>query len=218
MIDSPVNLSDHLPIIIELIIDDHVTKSKPENVPNNAYPVNQIRWDKADLPYYFQETGNKLVPILESLRQPYNKIVDSFTIFNSGFICRDDFADDYANARSKYKLLFDESVALIDNHYAQLVGALAETSICLIQTCKPNVQKHWWSEELSQLKHDSIDSHSLWCSSGKPKSGPIYDIFKNAKYAYKLCIRRSKSDAEVTITNELHDALCSKDSNNFWKI
>ena len=71
---------------------------------------------------------------------------------------------------------------------------------------------------MSQLKQDSIDSHALWCSSGKPKSGPIYDIFRNAKYAYKLCIKRSKSDAEVTITNELHDALCSKDNNNFWKI
>ena len=158
------------------------------------------------------------MPILDSLRQPYNKIVYSVTIFNSGFICRDNYADDYLNAGNNYKLLFDESVDLIDSHYAQLVGALSETSVYLIHNSKPNVQKHWWSEELSQLKQDSIDSHALWCSSGKPKSGPIYDIFRNAKYAYKLCIKRSKSDAEVTITNELHDALCSKDNNNFWKI
>ena len=80
-------------LLLKFIIEDHVIHSKPDRVPSAACPVNKIRWDKADLHYYYQETGNKLVSILESVRQPYNKIVDSFTIFNNG-LGRDDYADD----------------------------------------------------------------------------------------------------------------------------
>ena len=53
---------------------------------------------------------------------------------------------------------------------------------------------------------------------GRPRSGLIFDLFKKDKYAYKFAIRNAKCSTETSITNDLHEVLCSKDSNSFWKI
>ena len=83
---------------------------------------------------------------------------------------------------------------------------------------EPTHSKHWWSEEINELKQKSIDSHHMWIESGKPRYGAIFDIYKSDKYAYKLSVKKAKSDADFTITNELHEALCSKRNDQFWKI
>ena len=44
----------------------------------------------------------------------------------------------------------------------------------------------------------------------------IFNIYKDAKYAYKLCINRSRREKDLSISNELHEALCSKDNTHFW--
>ena len=51
----------------------------------------------------------------------------------------------------------------------------------------------------------------------RPRTGLLYDINKRDKYSNKLQIRSEKSLSELTITNDLHDALCNKDVNGFWE-
>ena len=34
--------------------------------------------------------------------------------------------------------------------------------------------KSYWDEEMSELKHRSIDTHVLWVACGRPRCGPIY--------------------------------------------
>ena len=60
--------------------------------------------------------------------------------------------------------------------------------------------------------------HRIWTEAGKPRSGPIFELFKKDKYYYKFAIRQAKSDAANNISNDLHDALLFKDNNQFWKI
>ena len=98
-----------------------------------------------------------------------------------------------------------------------LVEALNTAANCTVHRVKSNIYKHWWSEDLQQEKQRSIDSHHMWVGAGRPRSGPIFDIYKQDKYAYKLAIRKSKCDADFAITNDLHESLCMKNSDAFWK-
>jgi hypothetical protein len=46
--------------------------------------------------------------------------------------------------------------------------------------------KHYWSAALDDLKQSCIQAHELWVSAGKPGTGDIFELKKNAKYKYKL--------------------------------
>jgi len=35
--------------------------------------------------------------------------------------------------------------------------------------------KYWWSEKLSILKQNAIDTNKVWKAAGKPRYGPIFD-------------------------------------------
>ena len=55
-------------------------------------------------------------------------------------------------------------------------------------------------------------------SAGKPKLGPLADIRKNDKYAYKLAIRNYKNSQNNQLSDALFNTFTDRDSNNFWKI
>ena len=108
---------------------------------------------------------------------------------------------------------------LIDKFYPLLVDVIKEATKITIPTCKLSEKRHhWWSEELNDLKNSAIQSFQIWKDAGKPRSGPVFNIYKGDKYAYKIAINNHRQENELTITNELHDALCEKNKNNFWKI
>ena len=52
---------------------------------------------------------------------------------------------------------------------------------------------------------------------GKPRSGPIFDIYKKDKAAYKAGIRQRQREEITVYTNDLHDALMKKEGPTFWK-
>ena len=105
---------------------------------------------------------------------------------------------------------------LIDKYYTQVVNTLVESGIATVPIIQPGTEKHWWSHELNELKQKSIDAFCIWKDAGRPRSGVIFNIYKDAKYAYKLCINRSRREKDLSISNELHEALCSKDNTHFW--
>ena len=98
------------------------------------------------------------------------------------------------------------------------MDALVTSANCTIPCVANNSMKHWWSDELDDLKNRSIDSHRIWVTANKPRSGAIFEIYKQDKYAYKLKIRKSREEKELDISNDLHDALCCRDNSSFWKI
>ena len=111
-------------------------------------------------------------------------------------------------------------VYLIDKFYPLLVDApndAAKLSIPVYSTGSTN-RNHWWSDDLNEYKNKAIQTFQIWESADKPRSGPVFNIYKDAKYAYKIAIKNFRAEHEFSITNELHDALSKKNKDNFWKI
>ena len=55
--------------------------------------------------------------------------------------------------------------------------------------------KHYWDDQLTDLKHKSIAANDMWKAVGRPSQGPICEAKRCAKAEYKLA-RRSKQAAE----------------------
>jgi len=82
---------------------------------------------------------------------------------------------------------------------------------------KLGVQKHWWSEELDELKQEAIDATSLWRSVGCPRSGMVNNNRLQCKYKYKMAIKNAIRDADTVFNEDLFDHFCSKDDESFWR-
>ena len=70
---------------------------------------------------------------------------------------------------------------------------------------------------MSLLKENSIQAHRLWDGLGRPHPGDALRIKQQAKYEYKLAYRSKERQNQEQFTDELNDALASKDMNSFWK-
>ena len=155
-----------------------------------------------------------LQPVLDELRPIYLKLMNEFVYSNANNIC----SSSKSNVVSNYSICRAIAVHLVDKYYPLVTNAFANAANRTVPRGKSDALKHWWSNDLQNDKIKSIESHRLWVDAGRPRSGPVFDLYKNHKFAYKLAIRNAKCNAELSITNDLHDALCSKDTNSFWKI
>ena len=181
-----MNLSDHLPIIIEIpsILTGKENNQTPARNDDHSKSFSKLRWDKANLNLYYEKTRMNLQPVMDNFALLY------------GHVCK----------------------RIIDEFYPLFVAALIDASTVTVPVIKVNALKHWWSEELTELKQRSIDTFHVWKDAGKPRSGTVFDLYMQNKYAYKLCINKMKNDSAQEITNDLHEALCDKDNSGFWKI
>jgi len=57
----------------------------------------------------------------------------------------------------------------------------------------------------------------MWESAGRPRSGHVFNIMKNAKYTDKLAIKDAVNSFENKFSDELYDCLMSKDLHKFCK-
>ena len=77
--------------------------------------------------------------------------------------------------------------------------------------------KFWWSQELTLLKEQAIDSARVWKNAGRPRNGSIFLKYKQCKLLYKKRINEEQSRESVQFSNDLHDALLQKSGKDFWK-
>ena len=176
ILDIDCNLSDHLPIIATVICKQLNDVSKPVWRPVTTY----LRWDRANLRAYYEQTRVALEPMLYDITSIYN-VRDCMEV--------------------------NDIVEQIDRIYRQIVTALVTCADLVIPRLKQNFFKFWWSEELKTLKEQSIASSRAWKDAGKPKSGEIFLAYKRDKILYKRCIKEEKSRETSEFTNDLHDAL-----------
>ena len=80
-----------------------------------------------------------------------------------------------------------------------------------------SVLKAFWSDELNDLKQQSIFWHDLWLSAGRPNKGVIYDIKTRCKYKYKHAIKSAYEHYEHKYTDEFVSHFLNKDLPQFWK-
>ena len=87
----------------------------------------------------------------------------------------------------------------------------------VLPRCKPGVRKHFWSDELDQLKTDSFNAFRLWEDVGRPKHGTVYLNKVSCSLNYKRALRRAKSKKDLGHGEILSDYLTHGDDNMFWK-
>ena len=162
-------------------------------------------WDHAPLIDYYSGCYSRLVPVLCEIDQFYSSHLS--TVDDDSYLLRSDLDD--------LKLM---AIQVIESIYSQIVFTMAQTAEAVIPKTNPTTLKEWWDEELNSLKSAAMESNKQWISAGRPKTGPLADIRKNDKYAYKLAILKHKREQNDNISETLLDSLGDRDSNTFWKI
>ena len=182
----PDNLSDHLPVTIDLELCVQICGRI-----NSAYRAPSINWSKIDNNTK-QQYANIMEECLDSISVPFH------TILHGSCACDD-----------------SDHIFQIEKYFNDIVNAV-KTAENYLPKSRPGVSKHYWSDELSDLKSASCDAFSLWNDAGKPSSGPIFDLKKRSHYHYKLAINRAKKEFDLGRSAEIYDSLINGDSNRFW--
>jgi len=105
----------------------------------------------------------------------------------------------------------------IEAIYHSIINSLLSSSKLAVPANTKNYFKFWWDEKLDELKNKSIASCRIWKTAGKPRSGPIFNMYKKDRYAYRKVIRESRLNENRVYTNNLHEALLEKQGTAFWE-
>ena len=84
--------------------------------------------------------------------------------------------------------------------YCSIVNSLLLGSNAAVPMHRSDFCKFWWDEKLDELKTKSIASCRIRKTDGKPRSGPIFDIYRKDMFAYKHEIRERRLDKNRVYT------------------
>jgi exonuclease III len=188
IIDSGINLSDHCPVTCCVVVPLVVTT----NVHKLDTVSESLRWDKADLSFYYSTTEDLL-----------SRIAVPFLLLN--------------REHSDGQLADIDTAKQIEKFYSDIVDALKSASSLTVPKCKNDFFKFWWDEELCLLKEAAIASHRVWSNAGRSRSGALFNSMQKDKKTYKLAIRIEQKNNQEHFTDSLSDALLYKDMGSFWK-
>ena len=188
--DECVNLSDHWPVVCTLnLVNSCDSNVKCSKRTGSKSPVTGVlRWDKGNVSGYYDMTYG----LLQDVSAP-SSIVSAKC---------DTFRCNHWND--------------INSYYHAIVDALNYATSVNIPCVSGNTFKHYWSQELNDLKRASFEAHQMWLQNGKPNSGLINDIRRDTKYKYKLALRHAQNTAEFEVDDELSQLFLRKDTNKFW--
>ena len=182
----PDNLSDHLPVTIDIELYLRNMDQK-----NSAYLPSNINWSRIDNDTK-QQYANVMEEHLDSISVPFHSIL------HGSCACEN-----------------DEHVFHIEKYFNDIVDAV-KTAESYLPRSRPGVSKNYWNNELSNLKAASSDAFSVWKDVGKPSSGPIFELKKSTHYRYKLAINKAKKEFDLGHSNQIYENLLNGNSNRFW--
>ena len=188
ILDPNTNFSDHLPIAVSLVCHISTECKKSNAVKDNLSPTQlYLRWDKADNNSYYFYTGQCLQPVLYQLENLLEVPETN---------CTQD---------------------LIDALYNEIIVALNTGANLYVPSRHKHFYKFWWDEEMNVLKEAAINSNKIWKAAGKPRQGPIFNKRQLCKAQYRKGLREKQKLNTSRYTNDLHEALISKNGPTFWK-
>ena len=132
ILDDGDNISDHLPIIMELSIEFEPASQIPEKTQETS----KLRWDKLN-PCRIDDYTETLRVLVDANPRKLTQCVSA--CFCSEKTCLES----------------------IQNEYDLLVYCL-QTADSALPRHKPGVSKDWWTDGLTELKNKSIDIHCIW--------------------------------------------------------
>ena len=104
----------------------------------------------------------------------------------------------------------------LQEEYDYLISCLKRADSSLPRF-KPGVQKDWWTADLTELRNQSIEIHSLWVNEGRPHQGPTHEERLRVRASYKRAIRSAQRAPKQAAWDRLHSSLIDHDTNDFWK-
>jgi len=202
-IDSHENFSDHIPIILTLDKcifdlckqDISAQYSHRVNVTVNSdrYENVLLDWENSSKRDYYELTRNEM-----------STLCDLF--LNSDLLALKSLRPD----------IFSQNG--LNDIYRNVVHVLYNSSLKTIRNkCKKSYNKHWWDISLTEEKKESKKQFELWCSSGKPKSGSVYNDKCEARKKYRKAIFNKKSESKNYVGQKLQQNLINSNPRNFWK-
>jgi len=96
---------------------------------------------------------------------------------------------------------------------------LSASSVCLssgFSSSSRHKRVPGWSEYVHDAHIAAKDAFRLWCAWNKPKSGPVFDLFKKSRATYKYAIRHCRMQEETIRADKLASSLASKNYCRFW--
>ena len=189
ILDEGDNLSDHLPITLNLAIN----ASGHSSVPPTVQPCRKLLWEKIT-PWQINDYTQRLSALVDVLPPPEVELRCGTTCICSSSSCKQSIQEEYDGLLQCLKSA--------DSFLPRFKGGIA---------------KGWWTDDLSKLKNKSIEVHNAWKNAGKPQSGPINEERLRVRAAYKLAIRKAQREPNQETWDSLHTAFTQKDTNSFWK-
>ena len=181
------NASDHLPVSVDIELSINVIN---DSRPNHHSP--SINWANVDEEASLQY-ANTMKVNLDAISIPFHSILH-------GSQCCDSV----------------EHIYCIEEYYCAIVDAISNADK-LLPRSKPGVSKDYWNVDLTNLKAASFDAFIIWRDSGKPSSGPIFDLKKSANSRYKLAVRKAQKTFDKGRSDTIHNDLVNRNSTRFWK-
>jgi len=195
ILDPYINFSDHRPITINCMCCVYKCRDRVncrDSISTKSeVSISQLRWDRADLAAYRSLTGY----YLQSLNTDLTELEKT----------------------SGNRFASKSTLEKIDDIYCRIVNLLLSSSDSTVPSYRKNFFKFWWDYDLDELKQKSIASCRTWRAAGKPRSGPIFELYRKDKSAYRNGIRSRQRDEKLFYTNDLHEALLKKQGTTFWK-
>ena len=116
----------------------------------------------------------------------------------------------------QFDLSTNVSDHIIDDVYNALINILRQASDEAVPRSRKNFFRYWWDSRMKEIKERAVASCRMWKEAGRPRSGPISDIYRKDKSVYKRELRARKREEREIYTNELHEALLKKQGRTFW--
>ena len=188
---TPVdNFSDHRPLACTFNIDARFLDSVENAGKNRTNKICHLRWDKADLDLYYDQS---------------RILLSNINVNKECLLCQGNCSG----------CMHGEQ---LNEYYAAIVNALRTASHVSVPSIPVKSLRPFWTEELDDLKAKSIFWHRVWQEAGRPGNGTLQQIKVSSQLKYKLAIRQAFTEFENRHSDEMHLHFLNKNLPEFWKV
>ena len=102
--------------------------------------------------------------------------------------------------------------------YTNIVNCLKESGAAVLGDPGKKVNvKPGWSDHVSDLYKASREMYLQWASAGKPRQGPLFNIYRTSKAKFKYALRYVKRHEAQMRKESLANKLSDMTPQAFWK-
>ncbi len=210
MIDQYLNMSDHMPILLEIICPQAPQRQvgNPSTTDGGSVGggTKRLRWDKAYLPRYYSHSGDAIYNISHDLNNQLDHLFGTRDV--------SDIITSFNNVQ--LDAMRPEALGVIEHTYNSLVRSLSNAAADTVPAISAGTMKHWWSPALTGLKGEAQRALKKWREAGQPRAGLEFEALKKAKKFFKGAIKKQKKSVKEGVNRSLLQSLANTSS--FWKL